>query len=227
MSIIAFDSLPDYVTVSPRKVKWARIQVQPNGEVLIVVPNRVSRAKVVSFFEEKRGWIEQKRRSMLARQQENSLGLASGELLLFGQGYEVVLDTQCKRHAVVDHERKQIRFAKNLLAKEPQQNWYRDFAKQYLSLRLVQLAEQHGFTFNRLYVREQKTRWGSCSSRGNISLNRKLVKAPVSVSDYVILHELAHTEIMNHSPAFWRRVASLAPDYQAAKQWLRTYGAQL
>lgn len=219
--------LPDYVTVSPRKVKWARIQVQPTGEVRIVVPRGLSAADIVTLYEDKQRWIEDKRAKALARQSSSSLGLQGDELLLFGCGFQVVLDASQKRYARVDHEQQMIHYAKNLLDREQQQRWYRDFAKQYLSVRLVQLAQQHGFEFNRLFIREQKTRWGSCSSRGNISLNWKLIKAPVAVSDYVILHELVHTEIMNHSAAFWQRVETLVPDFKEAKLWLRTHGCQL
>jgi len=219
--------LPDYITVSPRKVKWARIQVQPTGEVRIVVPRSLSAADIFTLYEDKQRWIEDKRAKALVRQSVSSLPLEDDELLLFGRGYRVAVNASQKRHAQVDHETRAIHYAKDLLDKELQQRWYRDFAKQYLSLRLVQLAEQHGFEFNRLFIREQKTRWGSCSSRGNISLNWKLIKAPVSVSDYVILHELAHTEIMNHSATFWQRVEVLVPDYKEAKLWLRTHGCQL
>lgn len=219
--------LPDYVTVSPRKVKWARIQVQPTGEVRIVVPRSLSAADIFTLYEDKQRWIEDKRGKALTRQTNASLPLEDDELLLFGSGYRVVTDVRQKRHARIDHDTQTVHYAKGLLDKKLQQLWYRDFAKQYLSVRLVQLAEQHGFEFNRLFIREQKTRWGSCSSRGNISLNWKLLKAPVSVSDYVILHELVHTEIMNHSTAFWSRVEEFVPDYKVAKEWLRTHGYQL
>jgi len=219
--------LPDYVTISPRKVKWARIQVQPTGEVHIVVPRSLSAADIFTLYEDKQRWIEDKRGKALARQTNSSLPLQDDELLLFGRGYRVVVDASQKRYARVDHGEQTIHYAKHLQDKEQQQLWYREFAKQYLSVRLVQLAEQYGFEFNRLFIREQKTRWGSCSSRGNISLNWKLIKAPVSVSDYVILHELVHTEIMNHSTDFWLRVEALVPDYKEAKLWLRTHGYQL
>ena len=218
--------LPDYISVSARKVKWARIQVQPGGDVRFVVPRSYSAADVLSLYESKQRWIVDKRAKALSRKSV-SVELAADEILLFGQGFRVQLDVSQKRHARVDHEARCIHYARDLLHREQQQRWYREFAKQYLSLRLVQLAEQHGFEFNRLYIREQKTRWGSCSSRRNISLNWKLLKAPVAVSDYVILHELVHTQIMNHSAAFWQRVEALVPDYKAAKVWLRTYGATL
>lgn len=73
----------------------------------------------------------------------------------------------------------------------------------------------------RVIVRSQKSRWGSCSRRGTISLNWRLVQTPVYVRDYIILHELAHLRVMNHSKRFWNEVARLCPDYQKAEAWLK------
>lgn len=79
-------------------------------------------------------------------------------------------------------------------------------AKNQLISRLSQLAQDKGFTFNRVFIRSQKTRWGSCSEKNNINLNIKLVQIPSELSDYVILHELVHTRIKNHSPRFWKEL---------------------
>lgn len=220
------NKLPGYVTVSQRKVKWARIQIQPTGDVRIVVPRTLSFADIFSLYESKQRWIEDKRAGALARQTERPQ-MAEDELMLFGRTFRFVADVRQKTHARVDPDEGVICYAKDLLDRSEQLKWYRGFAKQYFSQRIFQLAEHHGFEFNRLFIREQKTRWGSCSSRGNISLNWKLVKAPVSVSDYVILHELVHTEIMNHSAAFWQRVETLVPEYRKAKEWLQTHGCHL
>jgi hypothetical protein len=79
----------------------------------------------------------------------------------------------------------------------------REEAKTLLTMRLKQLAKNNGFSYNRVFIRNQKTRWGSCSSKNNISLNMKLVKLPDELIDYVILHELVHTRKKDHSKAFW------------------------
>ncbi len=96
-------------------------------------------------------------------------------------------------------------------------------ARQRLIERLHYLAERYGFTFNRIFIRNQKTRWGSCSFQNNISLNRNLVGLPEHLTDYVILHELAHTRIKNHSRGFWQLMDELTGDGKALANELRKY----
>ena len=100
-------------------------------------------------------------------------------------------------------------------------------AKQKLGARLDYLARKHGYSYNRLYVRNQRTRWGSCSSKNNISLNMKLLLLPDDLIDYVILHELVHTRIKNHSPRFWAELVGLGVDEEDAVRRLRKYGMWL
>ncbi len=76
---------------------------------------------------------------------------------------------------------------------------------------------------NRIAIREQKTRWGSCSSKGNLNLNWKLVLMPHRIQDYVVVHELAHRKQMNHSVFFWKEVEAVLPDFRERKQWLREH----
>ena len=84
-----------------------------------------------------------------------------------------------------------------------------------------------GVTYGRITIREQKTRWGSCTSEGNLNFNWRLIFAPEKVLDYVVVHELSHRKEMNHSPAFYAVVASVMPEYKACEKWLRDNGATL
>ena len=96
-----------------------------------------------------------------------------------------------------------------------------------LPLRVREFAMQMGVTYGRITIRSQRTRWGSCSSKGNLNFNCLLMLTPPEVQDYVLVHELAHRMEMNHSPEFWRIVESVMPDYKIRKQWLKKEGAQL
>lgn len=214
-------SLPDYVSLERRSVKWARLEVQQDGRVLLVVPRRYSQAQIQHLLESKQGWMQRKRAQMQQPLPE-PLQLAQGQLLLHGEPYQVQLVSGAVEH--VDRQQRRVYTAVELAQPELLQHWYRAYARVYLSERTAELAKMHAFGYNRLSIRAQRTRWGSCSAQKNISLNWKLVKMPCWVSDYVILHELVHTRRLDHSPAFWREVARVAPEYEKSKRWLRAHG---
>lgn len=98
--------------------------------------------------------------------------------------------------------------------------WYWEQASTYILPRATQLATSHGFRFGKATIRDQKTRWGSCSSQGNLNFNWRLMMAPPEVIDYIILHELCHLKQMNHSRQFWQLVESHCPGYQTQETWL-------
>ncbi len=93
--------------------------------------------------------------------------------------------------------------------------------------RVEYYAQMMGLDYNRIAIRCQKTRWGSCSSKGNLNFNCLLMLCPEDVRDYVIVHELCHLKQMNHSPQFWAEVGRVIPDYKEQRKWLRTEGQKL
>ncbi len=96
-------------------------------------------------------------------------------------------------------------------------------ARKKLVGRLNELSEKHGFSFNKVFMRSQRTRWGSCSSKNNINLNMKLIILPDEMIDYVLLHELVHTRIKNHTKEFWRELDGLVGDAKAESKRLKEY----
>ncbi len=101
---------------------------------------------------------------------------------------------------------------------------YRSQAKARLEERAAYFASRMGVSYQRISVRAAKTRWGSCSAKGNLNFHWKLILMPPQVLDYVVVHELAHRKEMNHSPAFWAEVEKILPDYRERRKWLKTYG---
>lgn len=89
--------------------------------------------------------------------------------------------------------------------------------------RLEELARRHGFTYNRVFLRRQKSRWGSCSEANNINLNVNLLRLKPELVDYVLLHELVHTRIKNHSPAFWAELGRVLPNARALDRMLKQH----
>jgi predicted metal-dependent hydrolase len=99
--------------------------------------------------------------------------------------------------------------------------------REILVNRLKELSEMNGFSYNKVFIRNQKTRWGSCSAKNNISLNMKLLLLPEELRDYVILHELVHTQIKNHSPKFWEELEKYVGDAKRKQAKLNDYGLLL
>ena len=104
---------------------------------------------------------------------------------------------------------------------------FQNAARVHFPKRCAELQKLTGGTYTKITIRNQKTRWGSCSQTGTLSFNYRLMMAPPAVIDYVIIHELCHITHMNHSKSFWNKVASVMPDYAIHKQWLKEHGHEL
>lgn len=104
---------------------------------------------------------------------------------------------------------------------------YRSAARTKFEQRCAYYRALTGGRYTSITIRDQKTRWGSCSSRGTLSFNYRLIFAPSAVLDYVVVHELCHLTHMNHSKEFWNMVGSVMPDYKVYRRWLRDHGQEL
>lgn len=107
------------------------------------------------------------------------------------------------------------------------EQWYKRMARETFTEIAEYFKTRLGVDYNALRIKEQKTRWGSCSQKGNLNFNWKLVMAPIEIIDYVVVHELCHLVHMNHAKDFWRLVEGQLPDYQQRKRWLKENGAKL
>jgi predicted metal-dependent hydrolase len=103
----------------------------------------------------------------------------------------------------------------------------REQAQHELPPQLLALAAAHGLTVTRVTIRDQRSRWGSCSPKGHIALNYRLMLMPVAVREYILVHELMHLKQADHSRKFWRLVAAACPGFREAERWLRRHGASL
>lgn len=124
-------------------------------------------------------------------------------------------------------EREKMRQQARIHLDAAQEKELRERAKSVLAQRTAYFARQIGVTYGRITVRDQKTRWGSCSQTGNLNFNFRLILAPPEVLDYVVVHELCHRRQMNHSAQFWQEVAQVLPDYRKRKAWLTENGWRL
>ena len=139
-----------------------------------------------------------------------------------------------KKEAWISKHIEKIKETKERVAAEPTERLTREkviaLAEEALKVipeRVEYFAKVIGVTYGKITVRNQKTRWGSCSSKGNLNFNCLLMLAPPEVLDYVVVHELCHRKQMNHSKAFWLEVEKVLPDYKEARKWLKEDGSQI
>jgi predicted metal-dependent hydrolase len=123
--------------------------------------------------------------------------------------------------------RQRLKHAARPSAVHPDEAALKRRAAKELPVELLALAGAHGITVTRVSIRNQRTRWGACSSNGSITLNWRLVLVPPFVREYVMIHELMHRRELNHSKRFWRHVIAACPQHQEARKWLRAEGQRL
>lgn len=207
-----------------RDVKHVRLRVSEDGTVNIYVPKSFSDEDINLLIEKKTRWIISKQKFF---EQKKTILLNRNEILLFGNRYAYYYSTRYENKVMINHESKTIQAKRDLLDIQVQEKWLRIFAKQYITERIEQLSESLIIPYNKLYIRGQKKKWGNCSKEKNISINWRIIKAPYFVIDYIIIHELCHTIIMNHTGKFKTLLRSHCANCDQAQNWLDKYGNSL
>ena len=219
----------------PRR-RHVHVLVNEEGQLEVRAPWRFSLDEARAAIQQHRGWVlgalDETRTRVRMRPQ-----LVSGaELPLLDERLRLRVELEAQLSLFDDaraHARRigaverrgrsllvRLRSAEPSVVRRLLEDWYREQAPALLAARMEPLARALEVTCESLTVRAQRTRWGSCSSRGSISLNWRLVLLPSALADYVLAHELAHLREMNHSPAFWALVARVVPDHRARRREL-------
>lgn len=216
------------VRTHPR-ARHVRLRVEPHGDLVVTVPRGFDRRRLPALIAEREAWIKATRARLAGARPAAELGDLMPErieLPAVGECWPLRYRPQSDgRPGLVERDGE-------LQVDCPAEQggpavaallrvWLKRRAKRALLPRVQYLAERHGFRHGKITIRNQKSRWGSCTARGNLSLNARLLLLSPAACDYVLLHELVHTEYLDHSPAFWARVAAVAPDYQDAKRELK------
>ncbi len=211
------DALLDYVVRISARARHMQLRVSPLAEVEVVVPQGSDRARVPKFVAENQGWL---RRTLQRIRQQRGLALTvdadmPSQIVLpaVAENWQV-----CYRDAGptrVDNEKWCLDIGGRQAepCRQALQDWLTRHARKVLAPWLLDVADQTGLTCARVHVRAQRTRWGSCSARRHINLNRALLFLPRPVVRYLFVHELCHTVHMNHSRRFWQLVGRFEPDY--------------
>jgi predicted metal-dependent hydrolase len=204
---------PFAVRVSPRARRLtARVHV--GGRVEIVVPVGVTPKAVRDFVQRFTPWIDRKVAAMQCHAEPSALVPESIEFRCTEERFDVDWQPSAKRAVLEGGRRLSVLAPDDAAARHQLQAWLRRAAGERLVPRLLKLADDLNYSVARVAIRCQRTRWGSCSTRGTVSLNCSLVFLRPEVVRYLFIHELAHTKHMNHSAHFWRLVEKLEPDYR-------------
>ncbi len=217
--------LPRNYILIHKNVKHARIRVSENLSVRVLVPENFDSTDIENLIKKKQNWIDKNLNKFKSNTEK--IKLHDNQILLFGNKYTYFYREEFYNKVVVNQEYKTIQSKTNLLDKVEQLKWYKRLAKQYISERLAEIATEYNFKYNKVFIRDQRTKWGNCSTDKNLSFNWRLIKTPHFVIDYLIFHELVHTRIMNHFNKFWTELRSLYPEYNQAIKWLDKYGNNL
>ncbi|HET6655332.1 MAG TPA: SprT family zinc-dependent metalloprotease [Gammaproteobacteria bacterium] len=199
------------------RAKRLQIRVRPWFGVEIVAPRRCALRQIERFVSAQRAWIESVTRDMPLAPPADSLP-ESIVLPALGASYRLTYGTAGGRVSVAERGgvlQVPARPDDPVAARRQLRKWLGGKTRAALLPRLDELARYHGFKYNKVSVRGQRTRWGSCSAGKQISINYKLLFLAPDLVDYLFIHELAHTRQLNHSPRYWRVVEECLPDYRA------------
>jgi predicted metal-dependent hydrolase len=217
-------SIPIDKLVRSRR-KTVAILIERDGRLTVRAPLRLSVPRIQAFVESHAGWIAKTRLRLQAAPPLPAHRYIEGETFLYlGKAYPLILVPAQRPALAFDGVSFRLAGSSLPAAAAAFERWYKQQARLFLMERLPALARKHGFRYQKIRISSARTRWGSCSSLGTLSFTYRLIMAPPEVVDYVVMHELVHTQVRNHSKTFWNRVGQLMPDYKPRLAWLKKNG---
>lgn len=210
------------------KRRTIAIIIERDGSLTVRAPRRATLGDIEKFIHEKTDWIlrtrEKVKSSILETPKKKYI--EEEQFLYLGNLYELRL---------VPPQRPALKFDNGFTlgsAAQPRgemvfTKWYRKQASLVIAERVSKFSKQYGFTPNQVKITSAKTRWGSCSGNGNLNFTWRLIMAPLEVVDYVVVHELVHLRVKDHSQNFWGNVEGIMPEYKMYRKWLRENGSRL
>ena len=214
------------------RAKYVRLEVRPETGLTVVIPRSYKPDQILGLLKEKKRWITDKLASYSHIEQSRSnKSLKNGDSVPYlGRDLKVDIRLSEKNIESVNLERNRLVINQttgengaNLLL----ERWYRMQVAQLIEEKANEISTRMNLKYGRLAIRGQKTRWGSCSQKGNLNFNWKLIMMPEPVIDYVIIHELAHLKEMNHTKRFWLLVEQYCPQWRKQRKWLKDHAMEL
>ncbi len=212
-----------------RRARNYLLYIRPGGRITVTIPNFGSKKEAWSFVKSRTPWIT-KHLSSLEKSENRLEDWQVGKNLLF-RGTPTLLEktfSEGQWMLRLDSIECPVPYPEGDMRPYLEKALFEQ-SKSELPERTLEIAEQQNLVsrITRISIRSQKTRWGSCSHKGTISLNWRLIQTPPEVSDYILIHELMHLLEMNHSKRFWKKVQNACPDYKNHELWIRKFGRKI
>lgn len=211
----------DYTVRRSARARRVRVAVDPQRGVEVILPQRAAAREAERAVVELRPWIDRRLRE--AQAARDAVAARGGTVPYLGADLRLTPEAGRTRA----HRRGDDLLVPAGDATQALERWYRRMARAEVAPRLDAAVTALGTGYTTLTIRNQKTRWGSCSSTGAMSFNWRLLLAPEDVLDYVVWHEACHLVVLDHSPRFWALVERHVPGYREPKRWLRRHGGTL
>lgn len=208
--------------------KTMTVHVDEEANVIIKVPKHLSKLRINQFIQENEPWIKNRLQNQELVRQNNDWRITR-KILYLGEYRDVFIKPPT-------HYKGQAILADNQLVIEPSigytdgdiallvEKFYKEQGKEILTKLTQHYASLLDVKYNKITIRKQKTRWGSCSSKGNVSYNIKILCAPKEMVEYIVLHEVMHLKYFNHGKEFWKRISEIMPDYKQKMNYFREFG---
>jgi predicted metal-dependent hydrolase len=208
--------------------KTLTITVERDRSVVVRAPHGTPREKIDAVVERKKLWLYEKTRHVQKHDRPlKPREFISGSTVLYlGKNYRLEIISEDFDGVLFDQK---FLISKASAARAPEllREWYMRRAKERLTPRARSYAKHMGVSYNNVLISDLKYRWGSCTPKNNLNFNWRLIKAPMRVIEYVIVHELTHLLVPNHTADFWAVVRNQLPDYLKSKDWLKRAGGLL
>ena len=214
---------PIFIQYNSRQ-KHIRLRINSEGRIVLSAPIGTTRSKIRGVLHNKQEWLVSKIKETQQGLKQNNPAervYLEGRLFLVEfenpelQIYRIEVDYEQQKVCISGDPTNQQKITGLL------EGWLRKEAQARIVNHTERVSEELGIPYKKLFLRNQRTRWGSSSSRGNISLNWRTVMAPPAVQRYLLIHELIHQKHMNHSTHFWQKVGSVCPEYRQHEAWLK------
>ncbi len=211
----------EYSVRRSQRARRVRVSVDPQNGVEVVLPQRAPERAAAEAIRELWPWIERRLEEV---DRARAAVAARGATVPY---LDATLALRPERGRTRVHRRGDVLLVPHGDPRPALERWYRRNARAEIAPRLDRAVEALGTSYSALTVRNQRTRWGSCSSTGAMSFNWRLLLAPEDVLEYVVWHEACHLLVLDHSPRFWSLLGRHLPDYAEPRRWLRRHGQTL